>query len=71
LESPIARPLESWDFVSAFWTPTGPADKIVLFGGYDDVASFVLDDLSVTLVPAPGAAGLLAIAGLAAARRRR
>jgi hypothetical protein len=47
----------------------GTVDTLV-FDGISGGGGFCLDNMKLT-VPAPGAAGMLALAGLAAARRRR
>lgn len=70
LEPIISTELEVWVRVSA--TFSAPAGAIELwFEGYDDLSAFYLDDIQITLVPAPGAAALAGIAGLMGARRRR
>lgn len=70
-EEPISHPLESWDNVSFEWTPIGGPMQTFIIGGYDNIAAFILDDISVTLVPTPAGAGLLTLLAAAVARRRR
>lgn len=69
-ENPVAHPLESWDPVSFQVTATQNGSTLAI-GGYDVPVGFYVDNVSVTLVPAPGmAVALAAAAGLATRRRR-
>lgn len=66
-----------WKASSPGIVPTGAAtfglNRFSTNGGTTFTASTIISTLRIegTLVPAPGAAGLLALAGVAAARRRR
>lgn len=69
-ENPVAHPLESWDPVSFQVTATQNGSTLAI-GGYDVPVGFYVDNVSVTLVPAPGmAVALAAAAGLTTRRRR-
>lgn len=69
-EGMVGTGLEDWEKISFnFTVPAGDYWRLV-FHGYDNAASYFIDDVSLTVVPAPGA-GVLALAGLSAAGRRR
>ncbi|HLO42316.1 MAG TPA: hypothetical protein VK176_14940 [Phycisphaerales bacterium] len=68
---PIDFPLESWSFVSLEATATDGPSTLFGFGGYDGNASFLIDDVSVRAVPAPGACVLGALCMAGGLRRRR
>lgn len=71
-ESPVSLPLEEWSFLSFTAQAIVEGDfAFLLISGFDNKASFLIDDVSVTLVPAPGAAALLGMGALVASRRRR
>ncbi len=69
-QNPLGVPLEDWTYFSIPFQALGGVTEIV-FKAYDAISDVLVDDISVTLVPAPGAAGLLALTGLFASRRRR
>lgn len=70
-QSPVSTPIEVWTLVSHTFVQGELFNDPFLIDGYDDDAAFFVDDISITLVPAPGAAGVLGLAGVIAARRRR
>ena len=65
----IATTLGGW--ATASWTVTLDAGQINIGISNVAVASYVIAYDNFRIIPAPGAAGLFAAAGLAAARRRR
>lgn len=69
-EAPVSHPLESWDFVSIPVTASMNGSEL-RFGAFDATLGVLLDDICLTLVPEPATLGLLAVAVLFAARRRR
>lgn len=70
-QSPVSTPIEVWTLVSHTFVQGELFNDPFLIDGYDDDAAFFVDDVSITLVPAPGAAGVLGLAGAVASRRRR
>lgn len=62
-----------WEPFSTTYIATGSSVEIsiVNVSGITFPNDFMLDDISLSVVPAPGAAGLLGLSGLMAARRRR
>jgi hypothetical protein len=58
-----------WNIIQS--TPPGAGPGFVLFGPVAGPASPITGHLTVTIVPAPGAAALLGLGGLVAIRRRR
>lgn len=69
-ESPLSASLESWTFYSMTLAAPG-GTTWVQFDCFDAISSFMIDDISVTRVPAPAAVALAPVAGLVAMRRRR
>lgn len=68
----VPTELESWSQVTLNFTVPASGDYYrLVFHGFDDSAAWYMDDVSLTAVPTPGAAGLLVLAGVSAARRRR
>lgn len=68
----VGTGLESWEQVTLNFSVPAAGDYYrLVFKGYDNTAAFYIDDVSLTVVPAPGITGLLGIAGLISARRRR
>ncbi len=59
-ETPLSAPLEDWEMRSIEFVPTLPSTTI-RFSGYDTISSFLIDDISVTLLPTPGATALLSL----------
>ncbi len=59
-ETPVSAPLEDWQMRSFEFTAFDVTTEF-RFNGYDTISSFLIDDISVTLVPAPGAAALLGL----------
>ncbi|CAN5803409.1 hypothetical protein BH11PLA1_BH11PLA1_13880 [soil metagenome] len=69
-QNPILFPGSQWSLFSTNVT-AGVSGSLLGFAAFDAPAFSYLDDVSVALVPAPGAAALLGAGGLLAARRRR
>lgn len=68
----VPTALESWEQVTLNFTVPAVGDYYrLVFKGFDNNASWYLDDVSLTVVPTPGAAGLVGAAGLISVRRRR
>lgn len=68
----VPTELESWAQVTLNFTVPAAGDYYrLVFKGFDNNAAWYMDDVSLTVVPTPGAAGLLALGLLSAARRRR
>ena len=58
---------------SQFFVPdyTGPVDGVAIAFDNDDWDHLAMDNVRITMVPAPGAAAVLGLCGLFASRRRR
>ncbi len=67
--TPVGTELENWVEITHPLQATMNGSEL-RFGGYDGPLVFDLDDISVTLVPEPATAALLALGGLALLRRR-
>lgn len=68
----VGTGLESWEQVTLNFTVPAAGDYYrLVFKGFDNNAAWYLDDVSLTAVPGPGAAALVASAGLLGVRRRR
>lgn len=59
-ETPVSAPLEDWQQRIITFEATLP-NTTIRFDGYDTISSFLIDDVSVTLVPTPGATALLSV----------
>ncbi|MBL8764310.1 MAG: carbohydrate binding domain-containing protein [Phycisphaerae bacterium] len=70
-DSPLGLPLEDWTQLQFDFVAANGAEWDIEFRGWDGVLGIVVDDISVTIVPAPAGAALLGLAGLTAVRRRR
>jgi MYXO-CTERM domain-containing protein len=68
---PVSTPIEVWTLVSHTFVQGELFNDPFLIDGYDDDAAFFVDDVSITPVPTPGAAGVFGLAGVVASRRRR
>ncbi len=66
-----AFPLDLGQWVWKGWSSTTPIGRIEIYADETPNPPFVMDDFQVNYVPAPGPVAMLALAGLAAARRRR
>lgn len=62
--------LESWGELSFDFTANFDADQLWI-QGRDQIATYYVDDVSLTAVPGPASAALLGLSGLASLRRRR
>jgi hypothetical protein len=69
-ETPVTAPLEDWQMRSLEFEATLPSTTI-RFGGYDTISAFLIDDISVTLLPTPGATALLSLGIFCVALIRR
>jgi len=67
--SPVNTPLEDWALIT-FQAVADDASSTLRIGAFDANSALLVDDISVTLVPAPGVLGALALAGLRGSRRR-
>ncbi len=70
LDGPVQSELETYVYFSFEVTALSSLTEL-RFGGFDGSAGFYLDNISVTLIPAPAGLAMLGIAGLSAGRRRR
>ena len=59
-ETPVSAPLEDWQMRSMNFVAAFPGTTI-RFSGYDTISSFLIDDVSVVLLPTPGATALLSL----------
>jgi len=62
--------LESWGEFTIDFTANFDADELWI-QGRDQIATYYVDDVSLTVVPGPASATLLGVGGLAWLRRRR
>lgn len=72
LSAPVQTELENWIEVTVQFTATLPVSELRI-GGYDNLSSFLIDDVSVVLVPTSGSAALALVAAtfVLPGRRRR
>lgn len=59
-ETPVSAPLDEWQMRSFEFQATIPSAQ-VRFSGYDDKAHFLIDDITVIILPTPGATALLSL----------
>lgn len=62
--------LESWEEFSLDFSANFDADELWI-QGRDQIATYYVDDVSLTVVPGPASAALLGLGGLTLFRRRR